>query len=310
MRIHVASYAAAPAAEPWDPAAEAALLEGLSRLGVAGLELPFTGRLHKHDDAWLLEHIRPEWTLVVSALPGVMNTLATDPVFGLASADEDGRRRAVEFHERLRRTVEHLAAWRGGSPVVAVELHSAPRIAGAAKGSADALARSLTELRGRDWKGATLLLEHCDAAVPGRPADKGFLTIGDELAALAASKGVTRAALSINWGRSAIETRSAEGPAAHLRAAKTAGALGALFFSGATAKDAEYGEWADRHAPFSTRCPASLLTPEAAAAALDAAGELPLYGLKIQPLPKTLGVGERLAIVADGLDRMRAASAA
>ena len=59
MKVFVSSYAAASPAEPWDRAAEGELFDGLARLDLAGLELGYTGRLHAHDDAWLIAQMRP-----------------------------------------------------------------------------------------------------------------------------------------------------------------------------------------------------------------------------------------------------------
>ena len=306
MKAFVSSYALASPREPWDRGEEGALFDGLAGLGLAGLELPFTGRLHAHDDAWLIAQLRPDWRFLLTPLPGTMNRLKEDPNFGLASADADGRRRALDFAETARRAVERLNAHLGREAVAAVEVHSAPRLGGGARSSLESFAGSLTELRGRDWGGAELLVEHCDAPIPGRAPDKGFLRLEDECAALKLSSGATPARVLINWGRSAIETRSADGPLAHVRRARQAGLLAGLFFSGAAPADPDYGERRDAHAPFSTSRPSSILTPAAAKAALKEAGTLVYAGLKIQPLPAALGVPERLAMIRDGLDALAA----
>jgi len=301
MKPYVSSYAAASPVEPWDREAEEALFAGLSRLDLAGLELPYTGRLHRHDDAWLIDRLRPQWNFILTLLPGTMERLKTDPLFGLASADADGRRRALDFAESARRTVEHLNGFLGRPAVRAVELHSAPRLGAGAKSSLDAFADSLSLLRRLDWRGAELFVEHCDAAVPGQEAEKGFLRLEDECAAIKLSEGPTPAKILLNWARSAIETRSAEGPLEHLRRAKEADILGGLFFSGCTRDHPDYGSWKDSHAPFSSSCPQSLLTPAAAKAALREAGEIGVLGIKIQPLPVSLRTGERLTMIAGAL---------
>lgn len=301
--LHVGLYAASAGL---DASAESELYQGLEDLRVAGLEQPFTGRLHPRDDGWLLDQIRPSWTLVLTTLPGTMDRLKDDARFGLASADEDGRKRALDFVESARRTVEHLHKFLGRTVVKAVEIHAAPRLGGSgAKSSLESLAASLTDLRGRDWSGAKLLLEHCDAAVAGRTPDKGFLTINDEVAAVKLSSGETPLAVSINWGRSALETRSADGPLEHASRALQADLLGALFFSGVTPKHPEYGEWRDSHAPFSTTVPESLLTPAAAKALLAEAPDCPIVGLKLQTKPATMSVAARLAVIRDGLSALR-----
>lgn len=301
MRVHAAAYACSASL---DAETEAALYDGLAELGVAGLEQPFFGGLHRRDDAWLLDRLRPDWTFVFTLLPGVMDRLNDDQHFGLASADKDGRLRALDFAESARRTIEHLNKYLGRLAVVAVQLHSAPRLT-SAKSSIEVFADSLSQLRGRDWMGATLLVEHCDAARPGHAPDKGFMRLEDELKAVKLSTGKTPVKFSINWGRSALETRSAKGPIDHIRRVVADDLMGALFFSGVSADHPDYGAWKDSHAPFSTSCPASLLTPAAAKAALTAAGACPIYGLKLQTLPHTLNVPQRLAVFRDGLDQLR-----
>ena len=96
-----------------------------------------------------------------------------------------------------------------------------------------------------DWPGTKLVIEHCDAYVEGQAPSKGCLTIKDEIAASLAAKAATGRAVGIciNWGRSAIETRSAEGVVKHIKAAKEAGLLSGLMFSGASGKEIDYGVW-------------------------------------------------------------------
>ncbi|MDE2141377.1 MAG: DUF4862 family protein [Elusimicrobia bacterium] len=306
MKIYVSSYAAASPALPWNRDAEAALFKGFAESGLAGLELPFTGSLHAHDEGWLASRLQAEWNFIVTLLPGTMNRLKDAPSFGPASADQDGRRRALDFAEDARRAVLRLNARLGRKAVAAVSLHSAPRLGGSgARSSLEGFAASLTELRGRDWDGAELLVEHCDAAVPSHAPDKGFLRIEDECAAIKLSSGPTPAGMLINWGRSAIETRSAEGPLDHIRRAREAGLLRGLFFSGATPDHPDYGAWKDSHAPFATSCAASILTPAAAKTGLAESGTIDYLGLKIQPLPATMGTAERLGIIRGGLDALK-----
>ncbi len=302
MKIHIGAYAAAAAL---DQAAEAALYAGIANMDVAGLEQPFFGALHRSDEGWLISQIRPDWTIVLTTLPGTMDKLSDDKHFGLASADPDGRKRALDYMESARLAVEKLHHALGRRAVRAVMVHSAPRLgASGAKSSLEGFADSLTDLRGRDWQGARLLVEHCDAVVPGQAPDKGFLRIEDDVMAAKLSGGKTPIGLAINWGRSAVETHTAEGPLVHIARAVQADLLGALFFSGVTPAHPEYGEWRDSHAPFSTKCPQSLLTPAAAKAALDAAPSCPIIGLKLQTKPVMLTVPQRLAVIQDGLNAL------
>lgn len=299
MRIHVGAYAAR---EGLELDAEAALYDGLEALGVDGIENPFDGKLHRNEE-WLAARIRPSWTIVVTTLPGTMARLKGAKDFGLASADEDGRMGALAFIEEARVAIKRFNGILGRQAVKAIMIHSAPRLgASGAKASVERFADSLTELRGRDWQGATLLLEHCDAAIPGQIPDKGFLRIEDDCLAAKLSSGTTPLQLAINWGRSAVETRSAEGPLAHIQRANQSNLLGALFFSGAIAAHPEYGEWRDAHAPFSTTLPGSLLTPAAAKECLEAAPGCPIVGIKLQTKPASLSVAERLSVIEAGMN--------
>lgn len=307
VKPFVSSYALAKPGSPWDRDGEAALFEGLGRLDLAGLELGFTGRLHEHDDGWLLDRLRPEWSLSLTLLPGTMDRLKDDAAFGLASADGDGRKRALDFAGKARRTVEHLNRFLGRPAVRAVAVHSAPRLGGGARSSLEGFADSLSVLRSWDWAGAELLVEHCDAALPDRPGDKRFLRVEDECAALGLSKGTTPARMLVNWGRSAVETRSDRGPVEHIRRCREAGLLAGLFFSGTSPEDADYGAWKDSHAPFSVTRPSSILTIAAAKEALAQAGDFSYLGLKIQPLPAAMGTEERLLLLRANLDALQSA---
>ncbi len=309
MNVFVSSYALASSVEPWDQAAEERLFSGLCQMNLAGVELPFYGRLHRRDEDWLFNRIDPRWRVLVTLLPGTMERLAVEPRFGLASADASGRARAREFAAQAAQGVARLHAHLGRRAVAAVLVHSAPRRIGGARSSLEAFADSLTQLRALDWGGAEILVEHCDARVPTHAPDKGFLSIEDECAALRLSSGATPARALINWGRCAVEARSADGALAPLRRAREAGLLAGLFFSGATPDDPDYGAWRDSHAPFSASRPGSLLTRAAARAALDTAGSLDYLGLKIQPLPASLGTEERLAFLRVNRDELSAAAA-
>jgi len=300
-RYVVGAYAASPCTDGWKPALESELFDGLAAAGfVGGLELPFSGAIHGHDPDWLLRSIRPEWSIVLTCIPGTMERLSRDPEFGLASSSEAGRRRALDFAAAARDGVQQLEEGLGRRAVVAVEVHSAPRTVASAEPLSDAFRRSLDELRGWDWRGAVLSVEHCDAFVPGQDPSKGFLGLGAEIEAILASRGATPIGVAVNWGRSAIEARDAGVPELHLRQARQRGVLNGLIFSGATVGDPLYGDWADRHAPFSAS-PADaeqrLLTAARARGCLEAVKGLPLafLGFKVQTLPKSLTVAERVA---------------
>ena len=287
MSFIVGTYAAHPA-NPDDLDAFIAPLASSPLIG--GLEVPFTGGAL----AWPAAAARG-WVAVATDIPGTVQRNATDPAFGLASADEDGRGRALAFAGELRDAVAALSA--RGTTVRAVELHSAPHRAG----DPDALTRSLTELAGWDWSGAQLLIEHCDADSDTHVPEKGYLSLDAELAVLRrlADAGVP-VGCGLNWGRSAIEGRSPDTALEHVRTAVASGLLRCLMFSGVSGEDTEFGPaWLDMHLPPAgmTGAPASsLLTRERIADARAAAGPaVGLVGFKMGLRPVELPAAERAA---------------
>ncbi len=189
----------------------------------------------------------------------------------------------------------------------AVEVLSAPR-ADAGRSSARALARSLDEIAGWEWSGAVVAVEHCDATRPGRPGEKGFLDLADELRAL---DGLDPAAVgvAVNWGRSAIEGRSATTPVEHVARAREAGRLLGVMFSGAAPVEGWWGRaWQDAHVPprgpqeALAPCAASLLGSDEVAATLAAAGPLRFPGVKVAAPSSARTVAERLAVARAALE--------
>jgi hypothetical protein len=179
----------------------------------------------------------------------------------------------------LRSSVVSLNDTLGRAAVSAVELHSAPT-AHDVTSARGAFARSLDIVTGWDWDGAQILLEHVDAKVDGHAPDKGFLSLEDELDVL--SEGSLPMGVLINWGRSAIELRSAARVVDHVAMARDAGVLRGLVFSGVSAVPTRYGEaWADQHLPPSAHEVDSLLTAEMMDNALRVAGPLDFTGVKM-----------------------------
>ena len=261
-----------------------------------GLEVPFTGDL---DVAGLGELLGGRHQVVLTGIPGVVARLADDATFGLASADEDGRRRAIAFtrdaHDASRRLDD--AAGRHATRALLVHSSSAP-----GAGSPAAFRRSLDELLGWHWGDTLVLVEHCDAAAGGFRAAKGFLALGDELDALDAVGAEPRAGVLINWGRSAIEGRDPRLVVDHLTRAREQGRLRGLMFSGSTASpDSRGGVWADVHLPPAPVDGASALTAELARAAVEASGgpaALDVLGMKVGA-PRDAAAAERERILAE-----------
>jgi hypothetical protein len=274
----------------YDGDREAAFYDGLAALSTVGgleLQLDRAGTLHCFEEArFLREFARPRWKGVLTCIGGTLASLAADPAFGLASTDEAGRLRAVEFARKAHAAVQRWNARPGaseaGGNMVAVEVHSGPNTTKGTPSSAEAFARSLRELLSWDWQGARLVVEHCDAPGPaGHPPAKGFLPLDDDIAAVRAvnaafdansdanhnddneyeyddsggakdsrRRGGQPVGLCINWARSVLETRDPATALQHVQRAKDAGVLAGLMFSGCTGQaDSPYGPWKDCHMP-------------------------------------------------------------
>lgn len=266
---------------------------------VSGIEIPYPGDLAENWQ-WLLERLPQHWEAsTITAIPGTMVTIGKNPRFGLASADPEGRRAALEFTERIREVVLRMADKRGQRVVSRVQLHSGPT----GEAHADAYLDSLSELSEREWAGACIVTEHCDAPREGRKPEKGFLEIDDEIS-IARQAGT---GIHINWGRSCLEERDPSAPLRHIEAAAEAGVLAGVLFSGAGPEATQYGyEWIDGHLPATPDEPTSLMTleriGEAARAARD--GGAAYLGAKIC-VPARASLEERIAMIARIRDAAR-----
>ena len=305
MKYFMGAYASSPNVGDWDPALETRYYNEIKSFdNVMGLEHPFAGSLHNKDEDWFLANIDPNWEFVFTCIPGVMGAIGKNPNFGIASDDDAGRQEALAFILKARDAIAKLNAQSGKEVVRAIQIHTSPNKSKAGS-SKESLTASLTEMLSWDWQGTELVIEHCDAFIEGQAPSKGFLSIEDEIAAITAAKAATgkSVGICINWGRSAIETRSAEGVVTHIKAAKNAGVLSGLMFSGASGNESDYGVWRDSHMPpqaFTTGGagePSSLMTADTIKDCLEAAGpdSLLYLGAKLGIRPRDAGVVERLS---------------
>ena len=305
MKYFMGAYASSPNVGDWDAELETRYYNEIKSLGyIAGLEHPFGGMLHNKDDDWFLNNIDPSWEFVFTCIPGVMGAIGKNPKFGIASDDEAGRKEGMVFMQKARDAIAKLNAHAGKSVVRAIQIHTSPN-KGKASSSQAALERSLTEMLAWDWQGAVLTIEHCDAYVEGQDPGKGFLKIEDEIEAIVKVKAATgkEVGITINWGRSAIETRGAAGVTAHIKAAKAAGVLSGLMFSGASGDESQYGIWRDSHMPPQAMSkdgvgePASLMTAQTMKDCMELAGpDTLLYlGAKLGIRPRTAPLEDRMA---------------
>lgn len=307
MRVRkyvVGAYPASPAHKNWEPEQERDFFDLLSNNPKIGsLELPWTGQLHPHDLNWLYRNFPLNLGAVVTTIPFVMGELAKDPMYGLASPFFESRTRAVADIKMVHTAIKAFHEKTNSKVVKMVEIHTAPR----EMGSSIELVNSLNEITSWDWQGIELALEHCDAFISGQIPEKGFLTLEDELAAI--QKVSPSIGIVINWGRSAIELRSADRVVEHIKIARESKILRGLIFSGASSEEGLFGKpWVDAHHPFKKSAnhkfgdPNSLLTDELAQKALHAAGDLPWVGVKMgwpSGIPGT--VRERHEMIAEAL---------
>ncbi|WP_235856953.1 DUF4862 family protein [Occultella glacieicola] len=250
------------------------------------------------------------WDLVITCIPTVMARLAADPRYGLASTDTDGRAAAVEDVRRALTVAKRAADLAGRQRVRAIEINSAPT----GSASVGEFERSLTELLEAESTGTTLAVEHCDAPRPGRTPQKGFLEAHAELTVIEAL-GDERLGLTVNWGRSAIEGRSAQTPEEHVRLAAERGRLAGIMFSGASPDSGPWGvPWQDGHiAPRGAGGQGiwaeSLLGPEELRRTFEAAGAgAPCYrGVKVTAGPPSRPVAQRLQVARDAVAMVLAA---
>lgn len=311
MSYFVGAYASSPNVSGWDAQLESRFyqaLKGLSNL--SGLEHPFVGKLHPHDDEWFLANIDPNWNYVFTCVPGIMAAKAKNPVFGIASDDEDGRQQSLVFLEEARLAVIKLNSHLGRQAVKAIQIQTSPS-RNVASSSIVSLKRSLETISGWDWRGAKLVVEHCDAFIEGQAPAKGFLNLEEEIETIKMVNTECQAniGININWGRSVIESRSCEGAIEHIRVAKENGLLSGLMFSGVSDQNTEYGVWSDTHMPPAKYsggvmgADGSLMTEAEMAKCFDSCdvGLLDFVGVKIGIRPHDTSLEDRVSYNRDAL---------
>ena len=293
-----AAYSVSPTSQKWDPTVESTYYQLLKSLPeMQGLEHPFLGSLHQFDDNWFLQNIDPAWKIILTCVPGVMGNLSNDANFGIASDDQAGREKALNFYREACKAIKKLNSHFNKQMVPCVQIHSSPsrKNAFASKSS---LISSLVEMQSWDWSGAKLVIEHCDAYSSTKESAKGFLTLQEEIDAVTEVNAETNSDIGfcVNWGRSAIETNSVNGPIEHISKLTKLNLLTGLMFSGAAAQDEIYGNWRDTHIPprldDSTGhydLSNSLLTENEIRRCINACevDKLSFLGVKISLLPRT-----------------------
>lgn len=308
MKYIIGAYATAPSTEKWDQELETDYYQQLKAIdNIAGIEHPFIGKLHAFDDHWFLANIDPNWQFVFTSIPGVMGQLAHNPDFGIASTNEAGRIAALEFYQQAQQAVAKLNQALNKQAVSFVKIHTAPTISTKNHSSRQALQKSLEAMLTWDWQGAKLIIEHCDAYIEGQESIKGFMTLTDEIATVLAVNEQFNSdiGMSINWGRSAIETRSVNGPIEHIKQVYQSGLLKGIIFSGASGEVTPWGQWKDSHMPpaqafkIPSYAKGSYLTVEQIEKSLQHCDceQLAFIGAKISLRPNIATVTERISYI-------------
>jgi hypothetical protein len=74
----IGAYTAAPSIEYENAADEERFYSEIAALPeFAGLEIGFDTSLHPRNEKWLLQQIKPDWTVVVTLMPGTLKRLAS-----------------------------------------------------------------------------------------------------------------------------------------------------------------------------------------------------------------------------------------
>jgi len=313
-RYIVGAYATSPNLVTWDEKSELTYFNELKKLpSIRGLELPFWGEsLHPFDDQWLLSNLDPNWENVITCVPGTMKSLEYNPRFGLASIDDNSRRKAIHFYKTAFNCINNLKSHFGNKSVIAVYISSSPSQNDKEKyANIDIFRTSLLELASWEWGNTKILVEHCDAYTKENPSPhKGFLSLSDEINAITQTndKCGSNFGIVINWGRSVIENRNVKGPLKHIKYADQNNVLGGIMFSGTTANNNNlYGPWSDLHMPpalfsdYKYFEPESLMSYKNIKRTLAACdfSSLDYLGLKLLAMPKESSIKKRVAINRD-----------
>lgn len=280
----ISTYAAVHARDAGGVGGGLELLEAVAAWPeCSGIELPIDTTGPRYSALDVLRRTPAHSTFVLTTLPLTMDRRARNPAYGLASRDRSVRRRAVQD---LTPAIACARALHAAGHTTAIHVYSAPGGDYAALG---ALARSLSELA-RLAPEIPFMLEHCDSHRAAGAAQKGFLPLRDETAAVIASGTNTR--ITVNWARSAIDARGPHGPAEHVSLLSSQGMLGGFVLSGCSDRATAWGPaWCDEHLPTSIRidgdgsAPAgdtTLLTQHAVGRAIEAMTSPPVFvGLKL-----------------------------
>lgn len=248
-KYYISAYATSPSFHTWNPDLEKEYFQEIgSNNNVIGIEHPFSLNSEKYSLEWLSKNIPSNWSIIITMLPSLMQASKEDPYFGIASMVENSREKALYLVEKINQFTEELEHTFKRNIVKAIHLHTSPKnINNELRGCKQSLQKSLNEIKKMKWGNIELNIEHCDALIPGQSSEKGFLSLEDEINVAHEVGGY---GIVLNWGRSAIEARSAKGPLRHIKMAIQKNLLRGFFFSGCSDNPlSDYGQWKDTHMP-------------------------------------------------------------
>lgn len=248
-KYFISAYATSPSFYEWDGSAESDYFKKLAdNSNIIGIEHPYLLESNKYPLDWLVKNVPSHWKLIITSLPLFMQLTNKNPKIGLASTSEKDRCLAVSLIDQIRQYAEKLNNLFGRNIVESINLYSSPKNSDQCKqGSKEGLEHSLIEIIKMNWGDIVLNIEHCDAYIYNHVPDKGFLVLDEEIDVI---KQVGKLGIILNWGRSAIELHSINGPLNHINLTKKHDLLKGFVFSGCTDQsNSPYGAWKDTHIP-------------------------------------------------------------
>ncbi len=146
--LFIGAYATSPTLFKWDEDKEREYLLSIKNsLNLKGLEIPFWGNLHEHNEELFLSLLDSKWKYVLTGLPGTVKRLESNLHFGIASNDKEGRLEAIRFYKKANNAIKKINDYFGSEKVICMALASAPSLkSDKTSSSSKSLIESLNEI--------------------------------------------------------------------------------------------------------------------------------------------------------------------
>lgn len=301
---YISAYSASPSGQKWIPELESLYFQFLAQqTQIIGIEHPYLPSSNRYPLDWLSDNIPAHWSICITMIPALMQLNQGDPYAGLASTQNEGRQKALNLVAAMNDQVKQLNQLFGRQIVKAIHLQSTPSSDDSSiRGNKDAFKRSLAEIAAMAWQGAALNIEHCDAYIPRQTSKKGYLLLDDEIEV---AEALGEYGIILNWARSAIEYRSAEGALKQLQRVLKTKLLRGYFFSGCTnVTTGLYANWQDRHMPPQNIEKDSLLTREQIQLILPNLPAEIYLGIKVHDPAEEVGLVKSIDMVKKTLEEL------